>query len=172
MRRIIAGMFITLDGVIEAPEQWNPPYYNEEMTEAVQGQITECDTHLYGRRTYQLFQSVFTRPGSEGIPHAKLMTDTTKVVVSTTLTEAAWGPTTLISSDAATQLAKLKQQPGKDISVGGSGTLVRFLLQEGLLDSWASWYIRSSSAAEGACSKAANLQRASDWSTARSSRLA
>lgn len=134
MRKIISGMFITLDGVVEAPEKWNPPFYNDEMTESVQGQMARCDTHLYGRRSYELFRSVFTGPAAERIPHAPLMTETPKVVVSTTLEDADWGPTTVIRSAVAANLAELKQQSGKDINVGASGTLVRFLLEEGLLD--------------------------------------
>jgi len=134
MRKIVSGLFITLDGVIEAPEKWNPPYYNQEMTEAVQAQMAKCDTHLYGRRSYELFRSVFTGPAAQGIPHAPTMNETPKVLVSTTLGDPDWGPTTVISSDVAEQLAKLKEQPGKDINVGASGTLVRFLLEEGLLD--------------------------------------
>ncbi len=58
MRKIVAGMFTTLDGVVEAPEKWNPPYYNQEMTEEVQAQMAASDTHLYGRRSYELFRSV------------------------------------------------------------------------------------------------------------------
>jgi dihydrofolate reductase len=63
-----------------------------------------------------------------------MMNDTPKIVVSTTLKVPDWGQTTLIRSDVAAELGKLKREPGKDISVGASGTLVRFLLQEGLLD--------------------------------------
>jgi dihydrofolate reductase len=132
MRKIIAGMFITLDGVIEAPEKWNPPYYDDQMTQAVQAQMATAGTHLYGRRSYELFRSVFTGPSQP--PHAPMMTAAPKVVVSTTLQNPDWGPTTLISSNVAAELTKLKQQPSKNITVGASGTLVRFLLAEGLLD--------------------------------------
>jgi dihydrofolate reductase len=125
-------MFITLDGVIEAPQKWNPPYYNDEMTQAVQAQMATADLHLYGRRSYELFRAVFTGPNRP--PHAEMMTSTPKVVVSTTLEDPGWGPTTLISSDVAGELTKLKHQPGRNINVGASGTLVRFLLTEGLLD--------------------------------------
>ncbi len=134
MRKIVAGMFITADGVIEAPEKWNPPYYNQEMTDAVQGQMATCDTHLYGRISYELFRGVFTGPKAEHIPHAPLMNETPKILVSTTLKHPDWGPTSLISTDVANQLHEVKKQPGKDINVGASGTLVRFLLTEGLLD--------------------------------------
>lgn len=134
MRRIISGMFMTLDGVVQGPEQWNPPYYNEEMTEVVQAQIATADVHLYGRTTYELFRSVFTGPSAGNIPHAEMMTNTPKIVVSTTLKNPDWGPTTLINGDVVAELSKLKEMPGRDISVGASGTLVRFLLQTGLLD--------------------------------------
>ena len=132
MRAITAGMFITLDGVIEAPEKWNPPYYDEVLNRAVMPQLVGADTHLYGRRSYELFRAVFTGPNRP--PHANMMTSTPKVVVSTTLQAPDWGPTTVIRGDVAAELAKLKQQPGKHISVGASGTLVRYLLTEGLLD--------------------------------------
>jgi hypothetical protein len=85
MRKIVSGLFITLDGVVAAPEKWNPPYYDDEMTRAVIPQLTEADTHLYGRRSHELFRAVFTGPGAARIPHAKMMTNAKKVVVSTTL---------------------------------------------------------------------------------------
>jgi dihydrofolate reductase len=132
MRKIIAGMFITLDGVVEAPEKWNPPYYDDELNEAVMPRIASAGTHLYGRRSYELFRGVFTGP--EAPPHAPLMTNTPKIVVSSSLDNADWGPTTVISGDVAPALARLKEQPGRDITVGASGTLVRFLLRERLLD--------------------------------------
>jgi dihydrofolate reductase len=131
MRRIIAGMFITADGVVEAPEKWNPPYYDDELNQAVMPALA-AGTHLYGRRSYELFRAVFTGPAAP--PHAELMTSTPKVVISTTLQDPGWGPTTVISRDITAALTGLKQQPGKDITVGASGTLVRFLLTEGLVD--------------------------------------
>ena len=132
MRRIIAGMFITLDGVIEAPEKWNPPYYDDELNQAVMPRLADAGAHLYGRRSYELFRSVFTGPAAP--PHAEVMTSTPKIVVSATLTDPSWGPTTVIRGDISAALTELKQQPGKDITVGASGTLVRFLLTEGLVD--------------------------------------
>lgn len=132
MRTITAGMFITLDGVIEAPEKWNPPYYDEELNQAVMPRLAEAGLHLYGRRSYELFRAVFTGPAAP--PHAAMMTSTPKVVISTTLTDPGWGPTTVISSDVTAELAKLKQQPGGTIAIAASGTLVRYLLAEGLLD--------------------------------------
>lgn len=134
MRTLISGLFITLDGVVEDPHSWNPPYYNHEMTEAVQSALTASDTHLYGRRSYEMFRSVFTGPGSERIGHARIMNDTPKVLVSANVVDAGWGQTTVISGDVAARIRELKQGPGATISVGASPTLVRFLLGEGLLD--------------------------------------
>jgi dihydrofolate reductase len=132
MRKIIAGLFITLDGVVETPEKWNPPYYDDEMSQAVMPLLTGAGAHLYGRRSYELFRGVFTGPTAP--PHGQLMTSMPKLVVSTTLDRPDWGPTTVIRGDVTAALAKLKEQPGGDITVGASATLVRFLLHEGLLD--------------------------------------
>jgi hypothetical protein len=62
VRKIISGLFITLDGVIEGPQRWNPPYYNDEMTQVVQAQLADADLHLYGLCSYELFRAVFTGP--------------------------------------------------------------------------------------------------------------
>jgi dihydrofolate reductase len=132
MRKITAGLFITLDGVIEAPQKWNPPYYDDELNQAAMPILTGAGLHLYGRRSYELFRAVFTGPHAP--PHAAMMTSTPKAMVSTTLADPGWGPTTVISSNVTTELSKLKQQPGPDIAVCASGTLLRFLLQQDLVD--------------------------------------
>jgi hypothetical protein len=106
MSKITAGLFITLDGVVEAPEKWNPPYYDDELGQAVLPPLTAADVHLYGRRSYQLFQAVFTGPGAP--PHAAMMTSTPKIVVSTSLADPGWGPTTLISGDVVAGLTSLR----------------------------------------------------------------
>ena len=132
MRKIIAGAFITLDGVVEAPEKWNPPYYDDELGQAWMPLLAAAGAHLYGRRSYELFRRVFTGPAAP--PHAEMMTRTPKIVISTTLKDPDWGPTTVISRDIPAALTELKQQPGQDITVGASASLVRFLLAEHLLD--------------------------------------
>ena len=119
-------------GVIEAPETWNPPYYDDELGQAVLPQLTAAGVHLYGRRSYELFRAVFTGPGAP--PHAKMITSTPKVVVSSTLTDPGWGPTTLISGDVVAGLTRLRQQAAGTVHVCASGSLVRLLLQQGLLD--------------------------------------
>ena len=69
MRKIVAGLFISLDGVVEAPEQWHFPYFNDEMGEAVGAQMADADTMLLGRRTYEEFAAYWpTRPATSRSP--------------------------------------------------------------------------------------------------------
>lgn len=133
MRRVIAGLFVTLDGVTESPEQWQFPYFNEEMGEAIGAQMAASDTLLLGRRTYQDFAAYWPHQPSDA-PFADYMNDTPKFVASTTLETVEWQNSTLIDGNLADEVAKLKQQPGKNILINGSATLVRSLLRDGLLD--------------------------------------
>ncbi|MGH8775307.1 MAG: dihydrofolate reductase family protein [Jiangellaceae bacterium] len=133
MRKIVAGLFASLDGVVEAPDQWHFPYYNDEMNDAVAAQIAAADAMLLGRHTYQEFASYWPQQGND-VPFAEHMNSTPKFVVSTTLDALDWQNSTLISGDVAAEIRKLKQQPGKNISITGSATLVRSLLRDGLLD--------------------------------------
>lgn len=137
MRKIVAGLFISLDGVYESPEEWHFPYFNDEMGGAVGAQMADSDSMLLGRVTYEEFASYWPSQTSDGEAGemADFMNDTPKYVVSGTLQDAGWKNTTLIDgNNAVEELTSLKQQPGKDISVTGSGTLVRTLLRDGLLD--------------------------------------
>lgn len=132
MRKIVAGMFIALDGVIEAPERWQLPYYNDEMGAEVDGLMAAADTLLLGRRTYQEFAAAFG--GRTGDANADRMNATRKVVVSATLPSADWHNSSLIRGNVTEEITKLKRAPGGTINVGGSATLVRSLLRDGLLD--------------------------------------
>ena len=133
MRKIVAGLFISLDGVVEAPDKWHFPYFNDEMGQAVSAQMAEADTMLLGRRTYEEFAAYWPAQGSD-VEGADFMNNIPKLVVSTTLKTAAWRNATLISGNVAQELRRLKQQPGKHISITGSGTLVRSLLRDNVLD--------------------------------------
>jgi dihydrofolate reductase len=103
------------------------------MGEAVGAQMAKSDTMLLGRVTYQEFASYWPQQSSD-VPAADFMNNTPKVVVSTTLESAAWQNSTLIKTNIAEELTKLKQQPGKNIGITGSPTLVRSLLRDNLLD--------------------------------------
>ncbi|NRQ40764.1 dihydrofolate reductase [Nonomuraea sp. NN258] len=134
MRKIAAGLFISLDGVIEAPETWHFPYFNDEMGQSVGRQFEAADAMLLGRRTYEGFAEYWPKQDPAAEPMAEVMNNTPKYVVSTTLTSADWQNTTLIQGDVAAELGRIKQQPGKNISITGSATLVQSLLRDGLLD--------------------------------------
>jgi dihydrofolate reductase len=135
MRKIVAGLFLSLDGVYEAPDQWHFPYFNDEMGKAVEEQMTAADTMMLGRVTYEEFAGFWPQQSNDEAELADFMNNTPKLVVSNTLTAPlAWQNSTLIKGNVGEELTRLKQQPGKNISITGSGTLVRTLLRDGLLD--------------------------------------
>ncbi len=134
MRRIVAGLFLSLDGVMEAPDQWHFPWFNEEMGEAVGSGMAAADAILLGRVTYQAFAAYWPDKGSD-VELADYMNNTPKYVVSRTLDTVEWRNSMLIpGTHAAKELTNLKRRPGKDISIIGSATLVRSLLRDNLLD--------------------------------------
>jgi len=132
MRKIVAGLFVSLDGVMESPEKWQLPYFNDEMGVAVGSLIAAGDTLLLGRRTYQEFANAFA--DKTGDANADQMNNTPKLVVSTTLDTVAWQNSTLIKGNVVEELTKLKQQPGRNINISGSATLIQSLLRDNLLD--------------------------------------
>jgi dihydrofolate reductase len=134
MRKIIAGLFISLDGVVEAPETWHFPYYNEEMGRSVGALMDRGDILLMGRGTYEAFASHWPHQDPAQDPMAKHFNEVPKYVVSHTLTHADWQNTTIIDGDVTARLTELKREPGGDIGMSGSPMLVRSLLRDGLLD--------------------------------------
>lgn len=135
MRKVASGLFISLDGVTEAPNEWQFDHFDDGMMAAMGTFLTETDTILLGRVTYQEWAPYW--PTSTDEPFASFINNAPKYVVSTTLDHVEWGKwdsITLIKGNLAETIAKLKQQPGKDISVAGSSTLVRSLVQNDLLD--------------------------------------
>jgi dihydrofolate reductase len=134
MRKIVSGLFLSLDGVYEAPDQWHFPYWSDEMGKVVQAQMNAADAMLLGRVSYQEFAQFWPQQPSDG-DIADYMNNTPKYVVSNTLAAVdEWQNSTLVKGDVMAEVRQLKEQPGKTISMSGSGTLVRSLLQEGLLD--------------------------------------
>lgn len=131
MRKIVAGLFVSLDGVVEAPEQWTGPYFGAEVGGHVGSMIAGGDTMLLGRITYETFAASFA--GQSG-GMADQMNNFPKVVVSSTLDEATWQNSTLIKDNVVEEITKLKQQPGRNINISGSATLVAWLIRQGLLD--------------------------------------
>ena len=131
MRKIVAGLWLSVDGVMETPEKWTGSYGSDEVGQAIGAQMGSGDAMLLGRRTYETFAAAFA---GQNNPMADRMNGTPKFVVSTTLKSADWENSTLIKGDPLAEITKLKQQPGKNIVISGSATLVRWLLQHRLLD--------------------------------------
>ena len=135
MRKVVALELVSLDGVMESPERWSFQFQNDEMAEANASGMAAADAMLFGRLTNQEFAAFWPYQNSAEQPFTDYLNNTPKYVVSTTLEEPLeWNNSTLIKDDVAEEVAGLKQQPGKDIGIVGSGTLVRSLLREGLLD--------------------------------------
>jgi dihydrofolate reductase len=143
MRKIIAGAFITLDGVMEAPGNgdttlpkqrgWSEPFMTEEIGNLMFEQMQEIDALLLGRRTYQDFASFWPQVPADD-PFGKMMNSMTKYVVSTTLKAVRWNNSCLINKNIIGEISRLKQQPGRNIQVTGSGDLFNLLLQHNIID--------------------------------------
>ena len=132
MRKIVAGIMTSLDGVIESPEQWMGPYFAPELGQVVGSIMGAQDAMLLGRVTYETLAAYWPQQAGE---MADTMNNTPKYVVSGTLKSADWQNSTLIpAAGAVAEIAALKQRPGRNIGMTGSGILTAALLREGLLD--------------------------------------
>ncbi|MEV5570819.1 dihydrofolate reductase family protein [Spirillospora sp. NPDC052269] len=137
MRKITAGLFIALDGVVENPQDWHFPYYNEEMGQAVTAQLCSADTLLLGRRTYDSFAGAWPEretAGEADAGMAKSLGDARKLVVTRQELEFTWRNSEVLRGELIEAVRELKDGPGGDIAMGGSISIVRRLLEEGLLD--------------------------------------
>ena len=135
MRKVVASELVSLDGVMGSPQEWAFSYSDDEMEQANASGMAASDALLLGRATYQEFASYWPYQNSADQPFTDYLNNTPKFVVSTTLAEPLqWQNSTLIQENVAEEIAKLKRQPGKDIGIVGSGTLVRSLLRDDLLD--------------------------------------
>lgn len=133
MRKLSALELISLDGVMESPEEWAPPYSNDEMEEANAAGMAASGAMLLGRVTYEGLAAYWPNQPS-GDPMVDHINSARKYVVSTTLEEVEWNNSTLITENIVEEITELKQQPGESITIIGSGALVRSLLQDELLD--------------------------------------
>jgi dihydrofolate reductase len=125
--------FVSLDGVIDQPT-WTADYdFLPEMERDIGAVTDRCDGILLGRTTYELFEPAWSTRTVEEDPGAPFFNDTTKYVVSATLTNPTWRNSQVVGPYDPDAIRKLKDDVG-DIYVSGSGTLVRALLVDGLVD--------------------------------------
>ena len=138
MRKITAGLFISLDGVVEAPDQWHFPYFNDEMGAAVSATLGTADTVLLGRKTYDSFAGAWPEreaAGGEDAGFAKTLGDARKIVVSNQQLQFTWRNSEQMNGDFVQAVTALKNEPGgTNIAMSGSVSVVRQLLAAGLLD--------------------------------------
>jgi dihydrofolate reductase len=148
MRKLIVAEFVSLDGVMQAPGGvdedteggfehggWTMPYWHDDIGAHFFQAMSECDTFLLGRKTWQghtVFESM-----EEGDPFGDVMNAKQKYVVSTTLHSAdAWRNSTIIRRNVIEEVRKLKQQPGQNVYTDGSSVLVHTLAQHNLVDEY------------------------------------
>jgi dihydrofolate reductase len=139
LRKIIVSTLMTLDGVIEDPGGmagsehggWANQFFDEEAGRRSLETLSKCDYFLCGRRTYEIFSKAW--PNASG-PYADRLNAIPKLVASTTLAEPLTWNASLLEGDAVEQLRQVKGQPGQDILMYGSVTLMRSLHQHGLVD--------------------------------------
>jgi dihydrofolate reductase len=152
MSRIIVNENVTLDGVMQAPGRpdedrrdgfehggWGQPYFDEVMGQKAGEGMARTDAFLFGRRTYEDFASVWPSMPEDN-PFAAVLNERTKHVASTTLREPLpWANSVLLQGELGETVAALKERPGNDIVVLGSGDLVRSLMERDLVDRYVLW---------------------------------
>ncbi len=138
MRKLINSTYITLDGVVEAPQLWpSSDRPGDDRAGRIQSDLLlSCDALLMGRHTYDGFAPVWPTRSDPAADHINAMP---KYVVSRTLENPGWANTSVIDGDAAGEIARLKQAPGRDIVQYGFGAVTRLMLEHGLLDELRLW---------------------------------
>lgn len=135
MRKLVSGLFITMDGVVEEPSDWQETF-DEDMMASLENHLATTDTIVLGRVTYEYWEPHFSIAEPDG-GFADHINNNPKYVVSTTLDDVKWGSydnITLIKNNLIEEINELKQQDGKNIAVSGSPTLVRYLIEQEVLD--------------------------------------
>ena len=132
MRKVTAGLFSTIDGVVQAPDQWQTAF-DDEMGAVLSHMLEEQDAVLLGRVTFTEWAGYW--PTSTDEPFASWINSTPKYVASSTLDSVDdWANSTLITGSVPEFVANLKRQDGGTIGTAGSPTLVRTLIEHGLVD--------------------------------------
>ena len=137
MRKLWAKAWITLDGVFDAEtmDHWWQNTNSPERMQYIMEEYAKGDVYLLGRRTYEMLWPGWSKQ-TTGEGPGPLLNRMHKYVVSTTLPEAPWKESTIISEHVVEEIARLKQQPGKDIIIDGSATLVHSLMGTDLIDEY------------------------------------
>ena len=134
MRRIVVSEFVTLDGVMEAPNEWSFPYWNDDIGRFKYEELFEAEALLLGRVTYEGFAQAWPNMVEETGDFGERMNGIQKYVVSTTLDKAEWTNSTVVPD--LDGVAELKEQDGNPLLVGGSAALIQALIKRDLVDDY------------------------------------
>lgn len=136
MGKIVVSEFLTLDGVMEAPEKWQFPFLSDDLMQQNQTDILATDAMLLGRVTYEAFAAFWPTQTNNEFGIADKLNSAPKFVVSATLEKAEWNNSTLVRGNVVEEIANLKQRLAGNIGITGSATLVQALLEANLIDEY------------------------------------
>jgi dihydrofolate reductase len=152
MSKLVVGTFLSLDGVMQGPGGpdedreggfehggWSAGYWDDVMGPIIDEWTNQADGLLLGRKTYEIFAAHWPRVSGEDDPIAAKLNSVPKYVVSRTLETVEWNNSTLLQGDIAEEVGKLKDQPGTEIQVTGSGQLIQTLMKHDLVDEYRLW---------------------------------
>ena len=134
MRTLYAGLFVSLDGVAEAPNRFVGPYFDAAVGAEVGAGMARTDTVLLGRKLYLEWAAYWPGKTTDDDPYAPFINGVRKVVLSTTLGSVDWEHSELVRTDHEAAVRRLKAEDGGDIAVNGSITVAQTMLRAGLLD--------------------------------------
>ena len=139
MRKLVESTFVSLDGVIENPQNWSPPYWDDEHAGYARKMLWDADALLLGRKTYEGFAEAW--PPRAGDDFADRMNELPKYVASSSLADAdmTWNAT-LLEGDTVDAIRKLKNEDGGTLLKYGTGELDKTLLANDLVDEFHFWY--------------------------------
>jgi dihydrofolate reductase len=132
MTRLIVTEFVALDGIAEEPGTWSLQYWNDEIAKFKSEEGVAADALLLGRKTYEGFAASW--PSRSGDPFSDKFNAMRKYVATTTLERLDWNNSRKLGADVPAEVAELKRQPGNDIVIHGSMTLVNSLLPHNVID--------------------------------------
>jgi dihydrofolate reductase len=138
LRKLIVSEWVTLDGVFDADsmKEWFEPYDGTDRQEYIKENVLTSDAFLVGRVTYEMLSSYWPNQRNNEMGVADRLNSAPKYVVSSTLKKAEWNNSTIISEDVVEEITRLKQQPGQNMLVFGSATLVQSLMKADLVDEY------------------------------------